>query len=65
MGYEDMHKKLKLQYDGYHFTEDSEEVYNPFSLMKAFQQRKVGNYWFESGTPTFLIRQMKLEMRMV
>ena len=59
MGYEDMHKKLKLQYDGYHFTEDSEEVYNPFSLMKAFQQRKVGNYWFESGTPTFLIRQMK------
>ena len=59
MSYEDMHQKLKLQYDGYHFCEDSEEIYNPFSLLKAFQQRKVGNYWFESGTPTFLIRQMQ------
>ena len=59
MTYDDMHQKLKLQYDGYHFTEDSEEIYNPFSLLKAFQQRKVANYWFESGTPTFLIRQMQ------
>ena len=57
--YEEMHQKLKLHYDGYHFSEDSDEVYNPFSLMKAFQQRKVSNWWFESGTPTFLIRQMK------
>ena len=56
---EAMHQKLKLQYDGYHFSEDSDEVYNPFSLLKAFQQRKVANYWFESGTPTFLIRQMQ------
>ena len=59
MDYEQMHQKLKLQYDGYHFTEDSEGIYNPFSLLKAFQQRKVANYWFESGTPTFLIRQMQ------
>ena len=59
MSYELMHEKLKLQYDGYHFTEDSAEVYNPFSLLKAFQQRKVANYWFESGTPTFLIQQMQ------
>ena len=59
MSYEQMHEKLKLQYDGYHFTEDSAEVYNPFSLLKAFQQRKVANYWFESGTPTFLIQQMQ------
>jgi hypothetical protein len=57
--YEEMHQKLKSHYDGYHFSEDSDEVYNPFSLMKAFQQRKVSNWWFESGTPTFLIRQMK------
>ena len=57
--YEEMHNKLKLQYDGYHFTKNSDEVYNPFSLMKAFQQRELGNYWFESGTPTFLIRQMQ------
>lgn len=56
---EEMHQKLKLRYDGYHFCEDSDEIYNPFSLLKAFQQRKVANYWFESGTPTFLIRQMQ------
>ncbi|MBR1542260.1 MAG: ATP-binding protein [Bacteroidaceae bacterium] len=59
MSYDEMHQKLKLQYDGYRFVEDSEEIYNPFSLLKAFQQRKVSNYWFESGTPTFLIRQMQ------
>ena len=59
LSYEEMHEKLKLQYDGYHFTEESEEIYNPFSLMKAFLQRKVSSYWFESGTPTFLIQQMK------
>ena len=58
MTWEEMHSKLKLQYDGYHFSEDSEEIYNPYSLMKSFLSHKVGNYWFESGTPTFLIRQM-------
>ena len=56
---EEMHAKLKLQYDGYRFSEASLEIYNPFSLMKAFGHRKLGNYWFESGTPTFLIRQMQ------
>ena len=54
-----MHEKLKLQYDGYHFSGNSKGVYNPFSLLKAFQQKELGNYWFESGTPTFLIRQMR------
>ena len=56
---DEMHAKLKMQYDGYHFSEDSEEVYNPFSLLKAFDSRKLGNYWFESGTPSFLISEMK------
>ena len=56
---EEMHEKLKLRYDGYHFSEDSPEIYNPFSLLKAFQQRKVANYWFDTGTPSFLIRQMQ------
>ena len=56
---EEMHQKLKLRYDGYHFTEDSEELYNPFSLLKAFLHSKLANYWFESGTPSFLIRQMQ------
>ena len=54
-----IHARLKAKYDGYHFSEQSEEVYNPYSLLKAFLQRKLGNYWFESGTPTFLIRQLQ------
>ena len=54
-----MHRKLKLQYDGYHFAKRSEEVYNPFSLFKAFDSQEIANYWFDSGTPTFLIRQMQ------
>ena len=57
--WDDMHQKLKLRYDGYRFSEKKEDIYNPFSLMKAFAQNKVDNYWFESGTPTFLIRQMR------
>ena len=56
---EEMHQKLKLQYDGYHFSEDSEEVYNPYSLMNCFAQKRIKNFWFESGTPTFLFNQMK------
>ena len=55
-----MHERLKEQYDGYHFSRNSEGVYNPYSLLKAFKQKEVANYWFESGTPTFLIRQMQL-----
>ena len=57
--FEEMHAKLKLQYDGYRFSEAPQEIYNPFSLMKAFGHKRLGNYWFESGTPTFLIRQMQ------
>ena len=57
---EEMHEKLKLQYDGYRFADKSPDIYNPFSLLKCFNQRRIANYWFESGTPTFLIRQMQL-----
>ena len=57
--HEEMREKLRQQYDGYHFSEDSEGVYNPYSLMNAFGDKKLGYYWFESGTPTFLIRQMQ------
>ena len=56
---EEMHEKLKLQYDGYRFSEVSPDIYNPFSLLKCFNQKKIANYWFESGTPTFLIHQMQ------
>ena len=57
--FEEMHSKLKAQYDGYRFSSKAEEVYNPFSLMNAFGDKMLSNYWFESGTPTFLIRQMQ------
>lgn len=51
--------KLKLRYDGYHFAGKSPEVYNPYSLLSAFANKHISNYWFETGTPTFLIRMMK------
>ena len=56
---EQMHNRLKQQYDGYHFAAGAPEVYNPFSLLKCFLHRKLSNYWFASGTPTFLIKQMQ------
>ena len=56
---EEMHARLKYRYDGYHFSERSEEIYNPYSLFKAFANQKVENYWFDTGTPSYLIRQMQ------
>lgn len=53
--YEEACMHLKQQYDGYHFSENSEDIYNPFSLMNAFAQKKYANFWFSTGTPTFLI----------
>ena len=55
----EMHQRLKQRYDGYHFSERCPDIYNPFSLIKAFDAKKLGAYWFDSGTPTFLIRQMQ------
>ena len=51
--------KLKAQYDGYHFTYPSPEVYNPFSLLNCFADGKMNAYWFGSGTPTYLINMMR------
>ena len=56
---EQMHDKLKQRYDGYHFAAEAPEVYNPFSLLNCFLHRRLNNYWFASGTPTFLIKQMQ------
>ena len=50
---------LKKQYDGYHFAWPSPDIYNPFSLLNAFQDNTLNSYWFESGTPTFLIEMMR------
>ena len=61
LGYspEEMFQRIKLRYDGYHFSEVSDDIYNPYSLLNAFGDQKLSNYWFASGTPTFLIRQMQ------
>lgn len=51
--------KLKEHYDGYHFSKESPDVYNPFSLLNSFSKKEFGSYWFTSGTPTYLINMMK------
>ena len=56
----EMRQMLHDTYDGYHFSHKSPDIYNPFSLMKAFNQRELRNWWFESGTPSYLMRQMRL-----
>ncbi len=53
---DEMKLRLKKQYDGYHFSKRLTDVYNPFSLLNAFDSQSVDNYWFRSGTPTYLIR---------
>ena len=50
---------LKRQYDGYHFTWPSPDIFNPFSLILAFAKNRIGSYWFESGTTTFLIELLR------
>lgn len=51
--------ELKENYDGYHFSAKSPDVYNPFSLLNCFSTREFGSYWFSSGTPTYLIKMMR------
>ena len=56
---EDCYGKLKDMYDGYHFSEESVGMYNPFSLLNTFSSNKFKEYWFETGTPTLLVNVMK------
>ena len=51
--------KLKEHYDGYHFSGISPDVFNPYSILNCFAERKFGAYWFTSGTPTYLINMMR------
>ena len=59
MTYEECLAELTRFYDGYHFSEKSEDVFNPFSLLKALNARKIAPYWFGSGTPTYLIKTLQ------
>ncbi len=57
--FDEMVAELKAFYDGYHFSEHSEDVFNPFSLVKALRHRNVSAYWFSSGTPSYLIKTLQ------
>ena len=59
MTYEKVCSELKECYDGYHFVENSIGIYNPFSLLNTFYKMKFGSYWFETGTPTYLVELLK------
>ena len=52
-------EKLRKMYDGYHFAENVPGMYNPFSLLNTFSDCKFGSYWFETGTPTYLVELIK------
>ncbi len=59
VSYDEMLSRLTEYYDGYHFSEDSEDIFNPFSLIIAMSKQKLGNYWFGSGTPSYIINVMR------
>jgi hypothetical protein len=57
--YDEVREALRVNYDGYHFCENSVGIYNPFSLLCTFQSNKIKNYWFETGTPSYLVYLLK------
>ncbi|GHS86578.1 ATPase AAA [Bacteroidia bacterium] len=59
MSYEETLAELKKRYDGYHFCENTEGMYNPFSLLNTFANNALRYYWFSTGTPTFLVKMLK------
>ena len=59
VGKDQIYLELKKRYDGYHFCEDTAGLYNPFSLLNALESRKIRNYWFSTGTPTYLVTMLK------
>ena len=56
---EETKELLRLQYDGYHFGRKLTDIYNPFSLLNVFASQNIQDYWFRSGTPTYLVRLLK------
>lgn len=54
------YERLRLNYDGYHFSDHSEDVFNPFSIINALDERRIRDFWFASGTPTYLIKMIQL-----
>lgn len=56
---EGCYDRLAQMYDGYHFCEDAIGIYNPFSILNTFDKMKFSDYWFETGTPSFLVKYLK------
>ena len=56
---EECYTKLKDYYDGYHFCVGSEDIYNPFSLLSALRKKRFNDYWYETGTPTFVVKALR------
>lgn len=56
---EEILNTLRENYDGYHFSYTLEDVYNPYSLLTALKNKEIGNFWFDTGTPTFLARKLR------
>ena len=59
VSYDEALALLKENYDGYHFCDESEDIYNPFSLIKSLNEKRFGSYWFDSGTPTYLVERLR------
>ena len=59
MTYEDACAKLRAYYDGYHFRENTAGIYNPYSLLNTFDSLSFNDYWFRTGTPTFLVKLLQ------
>ena len=59
LSYEECLEELRRYYDGYHFSNHSEDVFNPFSLVRALNGQAIESYWFGSGTPSYLIKSLQ------
>ncbi|MBR4839070.1 MAG: ATP-binding protein [Paludibacteraceae bacterium] len=57
--YDEMVKKLKSQYDGYHFSKNSKDIFNPLSVLSAFSKKELKNFWFETATSSYVIEHLR------
>ena len=61
MTYDEVVEELKAEYDGYHFSAVSPDIFNPFSLLNVLYKKKFSDYWYTTGTPTFLVELLQHE----
>ncbi len=59
LSYENCRERLRATYDGYHFSQGNQGVYNPYSLLTSLKKRRFGSFWYETGTPTFLVHRLR------